>query len=88
MLKITVEIIPFGIKDMKKRLGEIYITNDGTGNEEIGNYNYTIKTERRQDEKIGDELKGRVENFQRRKCNFWKLLYLILKGVYDGREKI
>lgn len=38
MLKVTVEIYPFGNPDDAATLAEMFITNDGTGNRETGNY--------------------------------------------------
>jgi len=41
MLKVTVEIIPFGDLEQKSTIAEITIWNDGTGTSEKGNYQYT-----------------------------------------------
>lgn len=38
MLKVTVEIWPFGDSDQRRTLAEMFIINDGTGNIETGNY--------------------------------------------------
>jgi hypothetical protein len=38
MIRVTIEIVPFGNEGEKRKLGEITIVNDGTGTPEIGNY--------------------------------------------------
>lgn len=38
MLKLTLEVIPFGKDELKKTLGIVEIINDGTGDHELGNY--------------------------------------------------
>lgn len=42
MIKITVEIYPFGVTEEKRTIGELFIVNDGTGTIEFGNYSYGI----------------------------------------------
>lgn len=43
MLRVTVEIIPYGRFELRRTLYEIDIVNDLTGNEKTGNYNVNIK---------------------------------------------
>lgn len=38
MLRVTIEIVPFGIEENKRTLSTINIINDGTGNNKYGNY--------------------------------------------------
>jgi len=38
MLRLTIEIIPFGIEENKRTLSTIHIINDGTGTTQFGNY--------------------------------------------------
>lgn len=42
MLRCTIELIPFGKELEKRALSEILISNDGTGNTDIGNYRATV----------------------------------------------
>jgi hypothetical protein len=77
MLKVTIELYPGGHSQGKKTLGIINIGNDGTGTEEIGNYNYALckadlKTMLKQ---------GRIEQFARQR-GCYELLYEVLKDVF------
>jgi hypothetical protein len=38
MIRVTIEIIPFGVEAKRRKLGEINIINDSTGTPYIGNY--------------------------------------------------
>lgn len=78
MLKIIVQLIPFG-ELPAKQIAEMSIINDGTGNEVIGNYEYKL---------VADDIatKGKMTGFQRRKHNVWYLVYLILDKIY-GKNK-
>ena len=60
MLKITVELVPFGLKDVRRTIGVIEIANVG-GTREFGDYKYIIKSDR------CDEVKGSLEKFDRNK---------------------
>ena len=42
MIRVTVEIYPFGIAEEKRTIGEMFIVNDVTGTFEFGNYSYGI----------------------------------------------
>lgn len=42
MLRITIDLVPFGHKELTRKLGEIEIINDGTGSPEVGNYIYRL----------------------------------------------
>jgi hypothetical protein len=80
MIKVTIELYPGGSRYNKKTLGIINIGNDGTGTEEIGNYNYALC---KQDLKT--LLKqGRIEQFGRQR-GCYELLYEVLKDVF-GRD--
>lgn len=41
MLRVTLEIVPFGIEAEAKEIGTMLIANDGTGNAGVGNYVFT-----------------------------------------------
>jgi hypothetical protein len=38
VIKVTIEIIPFGNENQRRKLGEINIINDATGTPDVGNY--------------------------------------------------
>jgi hypothetical protein len=72
MLKITIELIPFSDPENPVIIGGGVIWNDGTGTENIGNYHYVL----RKDKRVWK--KGRLPGFPRTKKNVWHLLYSIL----------
>jgi hypothetical protein len=79
MLRIKIELVPFGILPVKNSwLAEI--ANDATGGHSIGNYNFKIF---RKNSSKEIWKSGRVENFQRLRWSIWYLLYLCLKEIYD-----
>jgi hypothetical protein len=43
MLRLILEIVPHGKEEDKKKIGEMVIINDSTGDNIIGNYIYEIK---------------------------------------------
>jgi hypothetical protein len=44
VLKVTIEIVPFGVKSATRTLALISIGNKGTGTPEYGNYEVTLTT--------------------------------------------
>ena len=78
MIRITAELWPYGSKIDKKVLGAITINNDGTGNEEIGNYNVAIGDDK------GVVERCRVEGFKRLNNDVFDLLYEALKNMREG----
>jgi len=45
MLRITIELVPYGKEEFKREIGRVIIANDGTGDYRIGNYEYTLSDE-------------------------------------------
>lgn len=43
MLKVTIEIVPNGELERARRVGELEIANDGTGNEFTGHYDFVYR---------------------------------------------
>ena len=39
MIRVTIELIPFGNEARKRVLGTMVLVNDGTGSAQTGNYN-------------------------------------------------
>jgi hypothetical protein len=75
MLKITIEIIPWGKWELKKVIGTMSIVNDGSGTIEKGNYTYTCC-----DEKNNIIYGGIHKNFLRKR-GFWQLMKEIFKHL-------
>ena len=46
MIRVTVELVPFGNEERKKVIGIMNIANDGTGDREIGNYEARLEDDR------------------------------------------
>ena len=83
MIKVTVELLPFGDESKKKHLGIAYISNDGSGQENLGNYKVTLS-------KMGKPNEtwklGTVIDFPRKKLGGWDLLYRALQDVVGDRN--
>jgi len=75
MIKVTVELVPFGDNDKKKELGSLKIINDGTGTLERGNYNITFT------EKDMDDIQHEITNWPRSELKAWDLVYRILDDL-------
>ena len=81
MIRVTVEMVPFGVEELATKLAILFIANDGSGSRTRGNYNYSISTGKK------TWRKGRIENFPRRSCSVWNLIYRVLRGVFEnGKE--
>jgi hypothetical protein len=70
MIRVTVEILPFGDKKYKRTLGVMYIANDASGDESVGNYDVYIEG------KTAGKVKG-----HRRPQGFWKLIRSALEEL-------
>lgn len=83
MMKVTVELHPFGDEKLKRHLGTAIIANDGKGSGVIGSYKVRLSTFD-DPEKIWK--KGEVKGFHRQSKGPWDLLYLALKNTVGGRN--
>ena len=97
MIKVTVELIPFGDEDSPDRqvLGEAIIYNDGTGTDTDGNYramfgkrNGHLARPPRDYGKswLGTWREATVEGFPRKRLLVWDLLYRALHGAVFDRN--
>lgn len=71
MLRLTLEIVPFGVEKLKKELGILEICNDGSGDEEVGNYfiRYRQSLVEKKTRKV-----GRIDGYVRgQKSGAWRL---------------
>ena len=81
MIKITVELLPFGFEENKKTLGIMKIWNDITGTKTKGNYQFSIS---KNNEPNQIWKRGFINGFPRKRLGSWDLLYRCLKiAVYD-----
>jgi hypothetical protein len=56
MLRIKIELVPFGNEELAREIGDIEIINDGTGDHRYGNYIYELWDN--ENSSIKGELKG------------------------------
>lgn len=75
MLRVTIQLIPRGDESRARTLGTMEITNDATGNMDVGNYVGTLHAEYT----TPAGRKGRLKNFNRRKQSVWSLVGGFLK---------
>ncbi len=81
MLRLILEIVPHGKEEDKKKIGEMVIINDSTGDNIIGNYIYEIK------DNNGTILhKGYYKGFLRIK-GAWSLIQNIFKSMHNLSNK-
>lgn len=74
MLRITVEIVPYGIESQAREIGKGYIVNDGTGDSNKGNYSCKF-IELDSNEEVSRKSKLTFD----RKKGFWALIREALK---------
>ena len=83
MIKITVEIIPYGI-GKPKIIGVMTISNTGKSLITPSRGDYTYKITKKNNYLMRS---GEVENFPRKKLLVWDLLYRILRKEFGERNK-
>jgi hypothetical protein len=78
-LRITVDLIPQGDESRRRKIGELYIVNDGSGTREIGNYKFKL---------IGLTTGGGIERCHtgaykkfKRARGYWSLIREILESI-------
>lgn len=69
MLRVTLDIIPFGSEAHRRTIGTLEIINDGTGDRDTGNYDVSI-----------DGRTARVEDHDR-EDGAWVLLRRALEAL-------
>lgn len=84
MLRITVELVPFGKEAEKRLLGTATIVNDGTGSILSGNYYADFSKSRRP---TVHWKRVEVKDFPRERYNHWRLLYLALKAATEADKE-
>lgn len=82
MIKITVELWPYGIEAKKEVIGEMKIANDGTGTRSIGNYTFKVWSK-------GKLWKiGAIKGFHRLRFNVWYLIFNCLITALFKNKKV
>lgn len=82
MIRITIELIPFGIYPAK-HLGSIDIINTGSGTKTKGNYKYRLS---RKGSPLSSWKTGEIEGFPRLQKSAYDLLYRVLKAAVGDRN--
>jgi hypothetical protein len=67
MIRVRVEIVPFGVESDSREVGQMVIANDGTGDNFHANYGFVYSNTH------GEYSEGTVKNFAR-KNGFWELI--------------
>lgn len=79
MIRITIELWPYGSQERSRLLGTMDIINDGTGTKERGNYTIRFR------DKAGRVFKNsKVKNWPRISKSIWKLIQRVFQD-YDTR---
>jgi hypothetical protein len=77
MLRVTIELVPFGDESATKKIGEMVLANDATGRHNIGNYEAWTAP----DNWSGEPARyGVVKNYDRDQ-SVWELVRLMLEAI-------
>lgn len=84
MIRVTIEIVPFGEENLKRKLETITIWNTGKGNLDKGDYSFKIREREDKTDWKGETFKKEYSKIKHiRDEGVVKLLYLCLKRIYD-----
>lgn len=75
MIKVTVELISAIDNSRSRKLAELHIANDGTGDDQVGNYKATLHAEYTG----ATGRKGVILNFNRQNQSVMSLVGAVLK---------
>ena len=84
MIRVTLELLPFGDSSNPKHLGTIYIANDASGTHTDGNYNYRLT---RRGSLTTVFRTGEIKNFPRKRLGAYDLLFRVLRDAIGERNK-
>lgn len=84
MIRVTIELLPFGLERGRKHLGTIDIANDGTGTAERGNYKVRLAGFRGPHSKWRE---GAVRDFPRKSRGPYDLLLRALAATVGDRAR-
>ena len=76
MIRVTVDIIPFGVEAKKKTITEIKIDNDGTGDVFTGNYDFSVYDVEHDHAMLIDKIKD-----HRRSDGVWPLIKKVIDKI-------
>lgn len=84
MIRVTVDLVPFGDESQSRKIAEMIIANDGSGDSEWGNYVYAFK------DNYTDPTSGSVADHYR-PLGIWPLVKRVLNSTHEnlgGNEKV
>lgn len=89
MLRVTIELVPFGVETQAKVLGRIGISNDGSGSLARGNYDVVLSDEGSftRDGKPGTWRKVKLKGFKRRRYGPYHILLAALLAAIPPAER-
>ena len=67
MIRVRVELVPFGNEDEAREIGQLVLANDGHGNMFTGNYVFVYA------DNLNEEREGSVKDFPRKR-GVWQLI--------------
>lgn len=77
MLRVTIELVPFGNEMAKKKIAEMVLANDGTGNPEKADYEAWTAS----NEWSGEPARyGKLVGYDRSQ-SVWELIRLMLEAI-------
>ena len=79
MIRVTVELVPYGDESRAKTLHTAVIANDGTGTKNQGNYHFSLSRKG----SMRPWKSGRIRGFPRLRLGAWQLLQRALKEALD-----
>lgn len=79
MLRITIELVPYGNEDEASKIATMLIANEGTGDYKVGNYAYAYDYSDRPD----DPMFGYVKRYPRI-GGAWGLVKKVLNDKYHA----
>jgi hypothetical protein len=80
MIRVTVELVPYGIEDQKRVIGEMKIWNDASGDRAHGNYRFSFWRKAKGTGRKCKEHTGFVQGFPRLAKDVFALMRLVLSA--------
>lgn len=79
MIRVRVDLVPYGNEGEAKEIGQLVLANDGYGNVFTGNYVFVYA------DNSGNEYEGSVKDFPRSQ-GIWKLISECLNSTLDPHD--
>lgn len=79
MIRVRIDLVPFGNEDGAREIGQLVLANDGYGNIFTGNYVFVYADDN------GNEHEGSVKDFPRQQ-GIWKLIAECIHSDLDPHD--